>query len=319
MSKLILRWCLGIQDTTRLTDFKDENKLRNLIWLTKLSVASFQRWFPDAEFILFYNGDDLNALLQVWDDISFELPLDLDIINQTELFGKGKFKNPYHYVPQGVWWKWVPFRYDEDCHEISIDTDIICINKPKDWCKWLSGDEEIIIAPERFSEILVNTCGDFHTHPVLRGKSPLNCGIVGHRAGSDFSERFFDVTREIRYGYTHDSLFITEQGAINVWVYSLKMQGIEPYVLDFERCAWVRDFIYYLEKGVAVETVHATTWHKQIARALRPILERRVLADYPDDEFFRDIIEAAKSMDYYAKHVVQRQLGDDRKQVEFYF
>jgi len=322
MPDLILRWCLGIQDTTRLGDFKEESKLNNIIWLTKLSMASFQRWFPDATFMLFYNGDDVSALWKVWNQIPFELPLgngSIDIYNQTELFGEGKFENPYHFVPQGVWWKWVPFRYDIECHEVSIDTDIICINDPKDWKKWLAGDEEIIAAPERFKEILVNTCGDFHKHPVLRGKSPLNCGIVGHRAGFDFSERFFDVTKEIRYGYTHDSLFITEQGAINVWAYSLQMEGVKPYVLDFEKCAWIRDFVYYLEKGVPVETVHATTWHKEIARALRPILERRVLSDYPDDEFYHDIIVAAKNMDYYAKHAVRRQLGEERKQVEFYF
>lgn len=319
MAKLLLRWCLGIQDTTRLGDFQEKSKLHNIIWLTKLSIASFQKWFPDADFILFYNGESVQSLLKIWDQIPFELPCEIEIINQTELFGQGKFKNPYHYVPQGVWWKWVPFRYDENCHEVSIDTDIICINEPLDWYKWLEGDEEIILAPERFSKILVNTCGDFHTHPVLKDKKPLNCGIVGHRAGYDFSDRFFEVTREIRYGYTRNSLFITEQGTINVWAYSLEVEGITPYVLDFERCAWIRDFIYYLEKGVSVETVHATTWHKEIARAIRPILERRVLQDYPDADFFADVIMASKNMDYYAKYVVRRQLGDDRKQTEFYF
>ena len=142
---------------------------------------------------------------------------------------------------------------------------------------------------------------------------------MGHRAGCDFSERFFEITKEIRYGYTHDSLFITEQGAINVWAYSLQLEGVVPYILDFEKCAWVRDFVYYLEKGIPVETIHATTWHKQIAHALRPILERRVLEEYPDDDFFRDILKSAKDMSFHAHHAVRRQLGDDRKEVEFYF
>ncbi len=51
MDNLLLRWCLGIQDTTRLDSFKQESELHDLIWLAKLSIASFQRWFPDARFI----------------------------------------------------------------------------------------------------------------------------------------------------------------------------------------------------------------------------------------------------------------------------
>lgn len=318
MSNLLLRWCLGIQDTTRLDSFKDESRLLDIIWLAKLSIVSFQRWFPEARFMLFYNGEDLDKFRETFDSIELPLFQELEFVHQVALFGEGKFKNPYHYVPQGVWWKWVPFRFDESYHEISIDTDIICLREPKDWINWIEGDEEIILAPERFPEIVVNTCGDFYEHPVLRGKKPLNCGIVGHRAGHDYSDRFFEITREIRYGYTHNSLFITEQGAINVWAYSLKLEGKKPYVLDFEKCAWVRDFVYYLEKGVEVETVHATTWHKKIIKGFQPILERRVLEDYPDEEFIFDLIKAAKDLDPHSQRVVRRQLGVDRKRIEFF-
>lgn len=320
MADLLLRWCLGIQDTTRLDSLGEGNsKLHTVIWLAKLSIASFQRWFPDARFMLFYNGDDIAKFRKAFDLIDITLSKEVEFVDQIKEFRSGRFKNPYHYFPQGVWWKWVPFRYDLDYHEISVDTDIICINDPLEWKEWINNDNEIIIAPERFSEIVVNTCGDFHKHPILRNKLPLNCGIVGHRVGCDYSERFFDITREIRYGYTHDSLFITEQGAINVWVYSLQNEGISPYVLDFAKCAWVRDFIFYLEKGIRVETIHATTWHKQIVKNLGDILIRRVVGDYSDKEFVCDIISAAKEMDFYSQHVVRRQLGEDRDLDEYYF
>ena len=318
MSDLILRWSVGFQDTTKLSDFKNQEKFNNLIWLTKLSIVSFQKWFPNAYFILMYNGRDFDSFKQSFDFV--DLPIkQLEIINQTKLFGSGKYVNPYHFIPQGVWWKWVPFRFDKSCHEISIDTDIICINEPKDWYQWLENKEEIIVAPERFDEILVNTCGDFHKHPVLNGRAPVNCGIVGQRQGYDFSERFFDITKEIRYGYTHDSLFITEQGAINVWVYSLEMEGVSHYVLDFEKCAWIRDFLYYLEKGVIVETVHATTWHKQIAQLLKPVLEKKVLSEISNEEFLLEVLKISKEMNFYAKYAVGRQLGEDKKRLEFYF
>ena len=318
MPDLILRWSVGLQDTTKLSDFKNQDKFNNLIWLTKLSIVSFQKWFPNAHCILMYNGQDFDSFKQAFDSV--DLPIkQLEIINQTKLFGFEKYINPYHFIPQGVWWKWVPFRFDKSCNEISIDTDIICINEPKDWYKWLEGKEEIVVAPERFDEIIVNTCGDFHKHPVLNGKMPINCGIVGQRQGCDFSERFFDITKEIRYGYTHDSLFITEQGAINIWVYSLEMENISHYVLNFEKCAWIRDFLYYLEKGVIVETVHATTWHKQIAQLLKPVLEKKVLNEMSNEEFLLEVLKISKEMNFYAKYAVGRQLGEDKKKLEFYF
>ncbi len=316
---LLLRWCLGIQDTTRLADFSADQKLQDLFWLAKLSIVSFQRWFPHARFVLFYNGDDFNKFREKFHAVDLPLSQKLEYVNQIKLVKSGELPNPYHFTPQGVWWKWVPFRYDISMNEISIDTDIICIGEPKDWYKWLDGKEEIIIAPERFKKIIVNTCGDFHSHPILRGKDPLNCGIVGHRAGHDFSKRFFEITEQIDYGYTHNSLFITEQGSINVWVYSLKLDGIRSYVLNFERCAWIRDFLYYFEKGVPVETVHATTWHKRIARSLGAILERRVLdEDYDGRSFLSDMLSQAKELDYYQKHVLRRQLGEGQETSEFF-
>lgn len=317
MPNLILRWCIGTQDTTKLADFEQSSQEFNIFWLAKLSILSFKKWFPEARCVLLYNGDDFDGFLQKFNSI--ELPLnDVEILHQQKLLNSGEINNPYKFLPQGVWWKWVPFRLDISCDEISIDTDIICINDPQDWKKWLHGEHEIIVAPERFKEIVVNTCGDFWNHPVLKNKSPINCGIVGQRSGYNFSERFYDIVNSIRYGYTHDSLFITEQGAINVWAYSLQDEGVNPYILNFEKCAWIRDFVYYLQKGVQVETVHATTWHKNIAKKLKPIFEKRVLNDIPDAEFLINILRAVKDMDFHTKHVIERQLGEDRKKTEFF-
>jgi len=317
--KLLLRWSFGVQDTTRLADFSEDKKLYDLFWLTKLSVISFQRWFPGAKFMIFYNGDNFFQFCEIFESIELSLFEEIEYVNQAELVQSGELPNPYHFTPQGVWWKWVPFRYDISKHEVSIDTDIVCIGEPKDWYKWLDSTEEILIAPERFKNIVVSTCGDFYSHPVLRGKTPLNCGIVGHRAGCDFSERFFDITEQIEYGYTRNSLFITEQGAINVWVYSLEIEGISSYVLDFERCAWIRDFLYYFEKGVPVETIHATTWHKRIARSLGSILERRVFDEsYDDCSFLSDMLVRAKELNYYQKHVLKRQIGESQDIPEFF-
>jgi hypothetical protein len=317
MPNLILRWSIGTQDTTKLADFEQSSQEFNILWLAKLSILSFKKWFPNARCVLFYNGDNFYGFRQKFKSI--ELPLDdIEILDQQKMLHAGELKNSYKFLPQGVWWKWVPFRLDPSCHEISIDTDIICVNDPLDWKKWIDGKHEIIVAPERFKEIVVNTCGDLYNHPVLKNKSPINCGIVGQREGHDFSERFYEIVNSIRYGYTYDSLFITEQGAINVWAYSLQDEGIKSYILDFEKCAWIRDFVYYLQKGVRIETIHATTWHKNIAKKIKTIIEQKVLQDTSDELFLLEILKEVKGMDFHTKHVIERQLGENRDRAEFF-
>lgn len=308
---LILRWSFGSQDTTSL-NLRQPHYVKNAIWLFKLSVASFQKWFTGARFIIFYNGDNIEEFVKIFDQIEIPLMSPIEYVNQSELVMQGDLANPYNFVPQGVWWKWVPFRYDVNYNEISIDTDIICINNPLNWHEWLDGNIPLISSPERFSKILVNTCGDFHNHPILKNKKPFNCGIVGHRKGHDYSDRFFEITEEIKYGNTQNSLFITEQGAINVWIFSLLNEGVETFILDFEKCGWVRDFVYYINKGVKVETVHATTWHKRIVRQLSSFFERKVLEDsYDDLEFISDIVSHTKRMDQYSKKVIRRQVEEE--------
>lgn len=307
---LVLRWSIGSQDTTIIEE-SSLNKYKELIWLAKLSVVSFQKWFLGAEFVIFYNGYEFDEFKNLFESCGPSLICDVIYVDQYQGLLNGYIKHGYDFFPTGVWWKWVPFRYNISCNEISIDTDIICINEPLSWYYWLeSFDCDILVASERFDRILINTCGDFYTHPVLRNKKPLNCGIVGHRADRDYSNRFYDIACQIDLGKTHNSLFITEQGAINLWAYSLEQEGINHHILDFEKNSWMRDFIYYMEKSVKVETIHATTWHKSIVYAMKDIFERKISDNtYVDDAFIRDVIERSKKLNVFQNYLIRKQIG----------
>jgi hypothetical protein len=314
---LLLRWSIGTQNTVVLDAYKKEEFL-DFLWLAKLSIVSFQKFFPGARFVVFYNGNYFNEFRTTFESISPEFLCDVEYVDQTVFLSN--HQNPYHFFPLGVWYKWIPFRYDINYNEVSVDTDIICLTTPFSWYKWLESNCEIIIAPERFEKIKVNTCGDLHNHPILKGKPPLNCGIVGHRTRCDYSDDFFDITKSVKFGQTHDSLFITEQGTINIWAYSMALKGKSLYVLDFEKNAWIRDFIYYLEKGQEVETIHAVSWHKKIAKQLKEVLERRVFDDnYSRDEFLLDLLRRSKEFNFVARKVIQSQLGIKKEHVEVYF
>lgn len=316
MKDVLLRWTLGSQDTTSLADFEGD-KFKDMIWLCKLSILSFQKWFPSADFVLLYNGRNYNEFLETFHTIEPQLWFPIKYIDQLTELQKNPNTNPYHFWPKGVWWKWIPFRLDITKNEIAIDTDIVCVDEPTTWFDWLDGEEEIVIAPERYKEVSVSTTGDFHTHALLKGKKPFNCGIVGQRKGYDFADRFFDITKAVEFGSSHNSLFITEQGAINLWLRSLELEGVRYKCLDPVANAWVRDFLFFLERGMRVETIHAVAWHKSIMRSLEGVLEKRIKHNTPDSEFRYSIISAMEKAGFYEKYVLLKQLGDNYLGSEF--
>lgn len=320
-SDVLLRWSIGRQDTTSLSNFRDDAKFADFVWLAKLSIVSFQRRFPGARVVLLFNGNDFDEFVGWFHEIKPRLLFPIDAVDQVEMMQE--MSNPYKFAPRGVWWKWLPFRLDINKHEIAIDTDIICINDPMTWYEWLDGDEELFIAPERYEKVLVNTCGDFYQHPILKGKKPFNCGVVGQRAGVNYADRFFEIASEVDFGKTHNSLFITEQGAINLWVRSLEMEGVSHKVLDFQKNAWMRDFIYFMQRGVQVETVHAVTWYKKVVRGLQESFERKILDDsYDNTALLADIFRQASQPGFgrLGRWILDRQVGsDDQMEVEYFF
>lgn len=300
---------MGSQNTLTLSDFQETEKYKDYIWMTKLSIRSFQKWFLDAECVLLYNGHDFSRFCDMWFEI--EPQCEAKLVNQYQKTKDREYANPYPFFPIGVWWKWVPFRLDISKHEIAVDTDIICISRPDSWIEWLKGDAPVLVAPERFEHIKVNTCGDLWNHPLLKNKRPANCGVVGQLAGNNFEKRFFEITEQVRYGRTHDSMFITEQGVVNLWIYSLSTENIKHTILDFKRNAWIRDFLFFMRNGVKVETIHAVSWHKQILRKLKDVFEERIFNDSSDEDFVTAVLREASKFGGLANNAILQQLQPD--------
>jgi hypothetical protein len=309
---VLLRWTIGSQDTVTLANFDDTGKYADFLWLAKFSIRSFQSWFPGARFVVLYNGVEFEDFIELFDCLKPELLFPVEYINQCSCLSEGVFQNPYHFYPLGVWWKWIPFRLDISKHEIAVDTDIICINEPYTWYDWLNDESTIVVAPERYEVIKVNTCGDLYKQPLLRGRKPANCGVVGQKKNCNFEERFFEIAQRVRFGYTHDSLFITEQGVVNLWIYSLQIDNQEHLILDFKKNAWIRDFLYFLKQGVKVETVHAVSWHKSVAKELKETLEMKVLdPEYDDMNFVQDMIQKSQEIQEIGKLVIGQQIEQE--------
>lgn len=301
-TNLILRWSIGFQDTVKLDSF-EQSKYDKIIWMTKLSIASFQKWFKNADYYLLYNGDDFTRFVDHFNVI--EPLINIKIINQ-----KTNYINQYNFTPRGVWWKWIPFRIDKNKTEIAIDTDIICINEPTTWYEWINDEySQFLITPERYDTVKENTCGDLSNHPILKNKHPLNCGVVGQKSEFDFSDTFFEIANGVNIGSTINSLFITEQGVLNVLARSIELNNMNISILDFKKNAWFRDFIYFLKNGVNVETIHATTWHKYILFDLKNIIEQKIFNNsYSNQEFMVDILKTSDTIQPIQKLVIKKQI-----------
>lgn len=305
MHNNIFRWTLGFQNTFKFQDNSTEEN-KNMLWMTKLSIASFYKYFRSDDFYLLYNGKDFEQFCDLFYSHSIKT-------NYVQIINQHTENNPYHFTPAGVWWKWIPFRIDINKNEISIDTDIICLTKPLEIIEWLNNDIPILVAPERYEKVNISTCGDFFNQPILKNKTPYNCGIVGQKKGYNFEDRFFNITKLVDLGSTQNSLFITEQGAINFWIRSLELEGIKHQVLDFIKNAWIRDFIYYIKKDVTIETVHAVSWYKKILFQLKDLFENLVFDDeYTFKKFLIDLLKNVKKLDNNSKYIIITQLNDMR-------
>ena len=97
-SNLLLRWTIGSQDTTSLSDF-DTSQYHDAIWLCKLSIVSFQKWFPNAQFVVGYNGNNFKEFQELIHASSPEFTQNVKFIDQHSSLNSGEIENPYHFWP----------------------------------------------------------------------------------------------------------------------------------------------------------------------------------------------------------------------------
>jgi len=286
---LLLRWSLGDYNTSDRTLMTDK-KFRDFIRMAKLSVYSFQKFF-DADFIFGFNGSDWSRFMRLWEEVG-------PFLNKpVSFFDQKMFENPYpNFFPlAGVWWKWVPFRYDVSKTEIFIDTDIICVSEPLSWFRWLEGDIPLIVPQEAIVGICEATCGDVWKHMVLKDRKSLNCGVIGQKKGVDFSQRFFELTNLVDLG-TYNGNFVTEQGLFNILYYSLEDEGIEHFVLPYKQNAQAKHLHDLLAAGERQETVHFTARTKLIFYDLYSKFQSWIDAEISDIEILSVLTE------WYATH-----------------
>jgi len=174
---MIFRWTIGPTN---------ENGLDCLME----SIKSFQRFYPNNEYYLFFNQIDRKMLYK------FE-KLDLIIKDQND------YLNNYKITPREgyqVHWKLYPSRVDISKHEISVDNDLIIFKK--------INEIDLFIKNNDYNLIYQGLNGAYGKFDKLIPKGlRINTGIFGFKPN-------FDIEQEINnIKYWRD--YFDEQGFIS--------------------------------------------------------------------------------------------------------
>jgi hypothetical protein len=275
-SQIVFRWAVGDLDTQTMRPFCTMEKSR-AYQMSRMSILSFQRRFPSADFVVGYNGKDFNAFKR---DFEISCP---SLIKGVTLFDSRQFPIPYHFTPEsGVWWKWIPFRYAPDKTEIYVDSDIICLRSPDSLKYHLEQSFPIILISDIMPYFCERVVGDYVNHAALKNRIPVNCGFVAFKPGVTFEKQFIEASKSVNYAVPYAQYgpdgkcispydpnagvhvnFLDEQGCFNVGLYAsdipfaLLSRGACCYGPELRtRLEWEQKDLLEHKEGQRVEMCH---------------------------------------------------------------
>ncbi len=276
---MLFRWAIGDANTCSMSKFSMDGFAR-FLRMAKTSILSFQKWFPKAKYVVFYNGKNCGFFKESFKRASPHLPQRVEIIDTRD------YTHRYHFTPEtGVWWKWVPFRYDDERTEIHVDTDIVCLSKPQSLIDQLSTDLNIVLMADRTAFFNKEVCGNLWNHPALTPERiPVNCGIVALKAETTFEDEFYAASRGVNYGANQHSYFLDEQGAFNIGLYDTDI----PFaLLPRSQNIYATELVERLRSGIKIEICHFIADTKDVFHKIENYIFRHIYDEnYTLDDFW---------------------------------
>lgn len=250
--------------------------------MSKTSILSFQKFFPKSRFVILYNGKNIDYFRENFERTGPSLFGAVEIINALD------FRHSYHFSPDsGVWWKWVPFRFDENKTEINIDTDLICFNKPLFLEHFLTNDViQMAFMSDPVTVFCEEVCGNMWQNKLLVNRIPINSGLAVFKPGITFEPEFYLASQQVQYGSNAHSLFLDEQGCFNIGLYTKN----EKFALLRRReNIYGKEFESRMQKGVNIELCHFIGRSKVLFHALESYIFRMIHDKcYQMSDFYRD-------------------------------
>lgn len=293
---MIFRWAIGVQDTCTFSKYAPRKYL-DFIRMSKTSILSFQKHFPDSTFCVFYNGraKDFEYFKEIFHEVGPSLLKEVELHYCFDFYKNFK----YHFEPEsGVWWKWVPFRKDINQIEICVDTDVICFSKPSN-LECLIEKYNLVVNTDPCLYFCEDVCGNFWNQKILEGRQPINSGLVSFGSGISFEKEYYDATQLVDYGHNRYTKFIDEQGCFNVGLYT---SGLSVGLLDRSVNVYGNEILNCIDRGLNIETCHFISRTKNIFNKIEPFIFRKIhdncytLKDFYDHIY--DIVYAYKDYRY---------------------
>lgn len=190
---MIFRWTIGPTNANGLDCLME-------------SIKSFQKFYPDNEYYLFFNQIERKVLSK------FE-KLNLKILDQNNFINNYKLKPKEGYQ---VHWKLYPLRIDISQHEISIDNDLIIIKKVNEIDLFIQNQNYNLIC-----QGLNHAYGKFNE--LIPNGLKINTGIFGFKPNFNIEEEmnsikywknYFDEQGLISYVLSKDDYYIIPSTSI---------------------------------------------------------------------------------------------------------
>jgi len=293
---MIFRWTIG-ETNTSINKPHSLPGFINFLYMAKMSILSFQRWFPSSKFVVLFNGNGSNyALKEMFNKARPAL------LKKVIFVDSSKYDNLYHFVPKnGVWWKWIPFRYKSDETELYVDTDVICLNRPTSFIEQIESNLDIVIMSEYTVYFSERVCGNFWNDPVLKNRIPVNCGLVVLKPEITLEKEFLEASKKVNYGTSPNSYFIDEQGSFNVALYK---SDIPFSLLPRRENVYGHELLSRLDEGVDIEICHFIGRSKTVLENIQEELFIKIHDDlYTLEDMYNNLASPTRYLDITAEDI----------------
>lgn len=245
---LTLRWSIWNQDSWRVK-------------MLTHSISSFQKYFPEARYI-----------------VTAEHPSELYLDNVEVLPQKGNFLvralDP-HIIGLSLYRKFNPLRLTTDGVEIYMDLDIFCIREPTGIKQFINSDH--MAALQTRTEIKDNEKDrpGFGLWDNLIDKKvpPCSSGVIGFKGNFNFEHALCDAYKR---GLRFKNNFFNEQGSV---IYCLQDKILSGEVFPLTE-KYIRDFHPWYPVDISntdTEMVHCIDSQQTNYHCFRQLLRSEVL------------------------------------------
>lgn len=241
------------------------------ITLLHLSILSVKKFINSLENIyIYYNGkypfeEFKNNFWSICNDLK---NLNINFIDQHNI------KDYFKFVPQGVWWKWVPLFSDFGDVQITLDNDLIFIKNPSFLYEWINSKSDFLAVEDSY-RTRTTSCGSLGPYLRQSKHKLFNSGFTGIKSScKNILENTLKRIAKEQHKQGNIHVPVDEQGAVNFSIMLLSNNNyMSPTILNKEK----HESFWPPENLKQVEIIHFLSHHKTVMEENHDLIKDIIL------------------------------------------